>query len=115
MTAVLDRDGRLTDEALAERGWVFVPTAPPLGPGDPVRPELRRTGDERLALPAYTSLAELVSGCGPHQPWVLVPADWLERMGEECRCDVIVLNAVLCAEWRHQERTWPGRAEVWDE
>jgi hypothetical protein len=114
--SVLDADGVLADEVIgAEQGWVFVPCRRLLGPGDPVRPELRRLADGRLALLAYTSLTELVAGCGRHQSWVLVPADWFEQIRAECHFDTIVLNADVPQRWRQEAETWPGRPEDWDE
>jgi hypothetical protein len=114
--SVLDADGVLADEVIgAERGWVFVPARRLLGPSDQVRPELRRLADGRLALLAYTSLAELVAGCGRHQSWVLVPADWFEQIRVECPFDTILLNADVPGQWRVEPETWPGRPEAWDE
>lgn len=114
--SVLDADGVLADDVIgAERGWVFVPCRRLLGPGDQVRPELRRLADGRLALLAYTSLADLVAGCGRHQSWVLVPADWFAGMRDECHFDTIVLNADVPEQWRQEAETWPGRPEAWDE
>ena len=114
--SVLDSDGVLADDVIgADRGWMFVPSRPVLGPSEHVHPELRRTEDGRLALLAYTSLAALVAGCGRHQSWVLVPADWFERMRIECRFDTIAINATLPAQWRHEEESWPGKPEAWDE
>jgi hypothetical protein len=96
-------------------GWACLPAGPLLGPADPVRPELRRTADGRRVLLAYSSLAELVGGCGAHQPWVLVPAGWLERIAAECRTDAVAVNAVLPPHWRHEEESWPGKPEEWND
>jgi hypothetical protein len=90
----------------------FVPTRPVLGPSEQVWPELRRTGDGRLVLVAYTSLAALVSCCGRDQPWVLVPVDWFERMRAECRFEAVCLNVVLPIE---SSEDWPGKPEEWDD
>lgn len=114
--AVLDADGVLADDVIgADRGWAFVPSRPVLGPAEQVRPELRRTDDGRLALLAYTSLAELVAGCGRHQSWVLVPADWFERIRVECGVDLIAINTALPAAARQEEESWPGKPEGWDD
>jgi hypothetical protein len=117
--AVLDADGVLTDDVIgADRGWAFLPTRPTLTPTDQVWPELRRADDGQLLLLTYTSLHELVAGCGQHQPWVLVPVDWLARIRSECRFDAVAVNAALPASARHQqeeERSWPGKPEEWDD
>lgn len=117
--SVLDPDGVLTGEVIdVDRGFAFVPTRQILGHGEQIRPELRRTADGQLALPAYTSLDRLLAGCGEGQSWVLVPTDWFERMRAECGFDVIALNVALPAHWRQQkadEASWPGKPEAWDE
>jgi hypothetical protein len=117
--SVLDSDGVLTDEVIdTDRGFAFVPTRQILGQDEQIRPELRRTADGRLALPAYTSLDRLLACCGDHQSWVLVPTDWFERIREECGVEVIALNVALPVEWRQrktEETSWPGRPEAWDE
>jgi hypothetical protein len=95
---------------------VYVPTRSILGSDDRICPELRRTQDGRLALLAYTSLTQLVDGCGADQPWVRVPVDWFEQIQAECRYDTIALNVALPAESRHRdEGDWPGKPEEWDD
>jgi hypothetical protein len=116
--SVLDADGVLTDDVIgADRGWAFVPTRPVLSPAEQVWPELRRTTDGLLTLLVYTSLAELVNGCGEHQSWVLVPTDWFERIRLDCRFDTVAVNAVLPADLRHEaeELSWPGKQENCDD
>ncbi|CAM2954466.1 SAV_915 family protein [Prescottella defluvii] len=70
-------------------------------PGAAAHLELRRLPDGRLALPAYTSLQQLVSCCGPHQPWGAVDDDGLREVGRATGYDVVLLDAKLPPEhWK---------------
>jgi hypothetical protein len=54
--------------------------------------EFRQLDDGRLALIAYTALDRLVTGCGPHQPWIVVPTAKLDEIGQHQPYDVILLD-----------------------
>lgn len=55
--------------------------------------ELRRLEDGQPALPAFSSLSRLVSGCGGAQPWVLVPTEQLTAVREATGADLLLLVA----------------------
>ncbi|WP_277370747.1 SAV_915 family protein [Rhodococcus rhodochrous] len=57
-----------------------------------VRLEMRTLSDDRLALPAYTSLKELVRCCGPQQPWMGVDRRGLQEIHRTTRYDVVLLD-----------------------
>jgi hypothetical protein len=65
-----------------------------------VRLSLRTTRDGRVALLAYTALDRLVTCCGPNQPWVLVPTDRMDEIGEGQRFDVVHLDLMVPDEHR---------------
>ena len=70
--------------------WVYVPSSP-VSPGDREAVlELRRTGDGRLALLAYSSLAMLLRCRGPHQPWVAVELDRIDTLPALTGADIIL-------------------------
>jgi hypothetical protein len=96
--------------------WLFVPARKVAAGSDRAWPELRTLTDGRLALLAYTSVAELVRACGPHQPWFGVPAAWLPRMGQVCRFETVALNAEIPPDLRLAEAVddFPGKPEEWD-
>ncbi|WP_280761589.1 SAV_915 family protein [Prescottella agglutinans] len=71
--------------------------------------ELRRLPDGRLALPAYTSLDQLVNCCGGHQPWAAVDDDGLREVRRSTGYDVVLLDAELPPEH------WHRRLEAVDE
>lgn len=73
-------------------------------PGAAAHLELRRLPDGRLALPAYTSLDQLVSCCGAHQPWAAVDDDGLREVARATRYDVVLVDAQLPVEHRHRKR-----------
>lgn len=58
-----------------------------------VRLEMRTLPDGRLALPAYTSLQELVRCCGPRQPWMGVDSAGLQEIHRTTGYDVVLLDA----------------------
>ena len=57
-----------------------------------VRLEMRTLSDDRLALPAYTSLEELVRCCGPRQPWMGVDGRGLQEVHRTTGYDVVLLD-----------------------
>ncbi|MCK0091249.1 SseB family protein [Rhodococcus sp. F64268] len=58
-----------------------------------VRLEMRTLPDGQLALPAYTSLQELVRCCGPRQPWMGVDSAGLQEIHRTTGYDVVLLDA----------------------
>ncbi|WP_305093349.1 SAV_915 family protein [Prescottella sp. R16] len=72
-------------------------------PGAMAQLELRRLPDGRLALPAYTTLDQLVTCCGPHQPWASVDDTGLRDVAQTTGYDTVLLDAELPAEARHRE------------
>ncbi|MFC4082488.1 SAV_915 family protein [Amycolatopsis samaneae] len=66
--------------------------------------ELRRTPDGRTALVAFTSLDQLVSCCGEHQPWARVATEDLPAIHRARPYDVIVLDSPLPEGLRHTTR-----------
>ncbi|NLV81279.1 MAG: SseB family protein [Rhodococcus sp.] len=71
---------------------LYVPTRRRDGSGQ-VRLEMRTLADGRLALPAYTSLQELVRCCGPQQPWMGIDSAGLEQIHRTTGYDVVLLDA----------------------
>jgi hypothetical protein len=65
--------------------------------------ELRETIDGTIALLAYSSLANLIKGCGTGQSWVEVPTSELPRLRRIVGFDVIALDLSLPIELRHRE------------
>lgn len=76
-------------------------------PGAAAHVELRRLPDGRLALPAYTSLEQLVNCCGPHQPWGAVDDAGLREVRRATEYDVVLLDAKLPPEYRKQDDSVP--------
>jgi hypothetical protein len=63
--------------------------------------ELRNTDDGKVALVAFSSLAQLTSCCGKDQPWVLVSTKQLPKLHAARPYDVIVLDTPLPRDLRH--------------
>lgn len=57
--------------------------------------ELRDTADGHRALLAFTSLDQLVAGCGDGQPWVAVRGWQLDELREKSGADVVLWDAAL--------------------
>lgn len=70
--------------------------------GNELSIEFRRLDDGRLALIAYTALDRLVKGCGPNQPWVVIPASKLDEIDKLQPYDLVVLDVNLPTDQRHE-------------
>jgi hypothetical protein len=57
--------------------------------------ELRRTAEGGLALPAYSTLDDLVRCCGPHQRWVSVRTEGVAECARACGADVVLWDVAL--------------------
>ncbi|TCN52190.1 hypothetical protein EV641_10866 [Rhodococcus sp. SMB37] len=71
---------------------LYVPTRRRDGSGQ-VQLEMRTLLDGRLALPAYTSLQELVRCCGPRQAWMGVDSAGLQEIHRTTGYDLILFDA----------------------
>lgn len=102
-----------TGGAEGERAWhdpesvdwvsVFVPSQR-FRPGDAeAKLELQPMPGERLALMVYSSRDLLDWGCGPHQPWVSIPAGLLDEVRQQAGAHTIVLDTPLPVRLRHGE------------
>ncbi|WP_219632943.1 SAV_915 family protein [Haloechinothrix aidingensis] len=65
--------------------------------------QLRQTSDGRMALPVYSALDRLYERCGRQQPWLVMPTARLDTLYEAVRFDVVLLDANIPEEYRHQE------------
>lgn len=81
---------------------VYVPVAD-LDPDAGPRIQARELPDGEVAALAYTTLEELVTCAGEHQPWVLMPSRRLAALRPQLGFDRIVLDLqVPVSEW-HDE------------
>lgn len=67
---------------------------------DDVELELRDTTDGHRALLAFTSLEQLVQGCGDGQPWIAVPGETVTDIKARSGSDVVLWDAALPVEDR---------------
>lgn len=67
---------------------------------DEVELELRDTTDGNRALLAFTSLEQLVAGCGDGQPWIAVPGANVDDIKTRSGSDVVFWDAALPLEDR---------------
>jgi hypothetical protein len=79
---------------------LYVPVEDPWA-SDELTIEFRWLADGRLALVAYTALDRLVNGCGPHQPWAIMPTTKLDEIDLHQPYDVILLDVEIP---EHQRR-----------
>ncbi|MQA86712.1 MAG: hypothetical protein GEV03_19285 [Streptosporangiales bacterium] len=63
--------------------------------------ELRNIDDGRVAMLAFSSLEQLVEGCGEEQPWVAVPMDRVDELQRLSGADLVLWNVPLSPELRH--------------
>ncbi|MGL4176780.1 MAG: SAV_915 family protein [Dermatophilaceae bacterium] len=74
--------------------------------------ELRRTNDGRTALLAYTAMDRLLSCCGPHQPWALMPTDRLGEIEQTQPYDVIYLDLPIPEDEQRTAQTGAGEEGI---
>lgn len=86
---------------VGERDTVVVPLRG-LPHDDEAVCELRRLVDDRLALPVYASVEELVARCGGAQPWMAVPTRRLPELLAATGADGVVEGLELPADLRHR-------------
>ncbi len=80
---------------------LYVPVADP-DVGDEMTVEFHHLDDGRLALLAYTALDRLITGCGPNQPWVVLPIAKLEEIDRYQPYDVILLDVPIPEDQRRK-------------
>jgi hypothetical protein len=88
-------------EARAVPPLLYVPVADP-DVGDEMTLEFHHLDDGRVALLAYTALDRLVNGCGPNQPWVILPTAKLDEIDRYQPYDVILLDVPIPEDQRHE-------------
>lgn len=96
----------MTDTTQARRPLVPPVLYVPVADYQPGRADLtvdfRQLPDGRVALVAYTALDRLVAGCGPEQPWVLLPTPKLDEIGRYMPYDVILLDVRIDEQGRRK-------------
>ncbi|MBK1784427.1 SAV_915 family protein [Prauserella cavernicola] len=90
----------LLDEATDEPELLYIPSRPTKPGADVVAIELQ-LHRRRPTLLAFTTAQALEAGCGPHQPYVAVPAELLETVMAESSAERVLFNPVLAEESRH--------------
>ncbi|WP_338601547.1 SAV_915 family protein [Saccharopolyspora sp. SCSIO 74807] len=86
------------DEQLPET--VYLPSERVTDRNAEVTLELRATGQGQIAMLAFTSLEELVAGCGNAQPWVSVRGHQVDELRSLSGADVVVWDSALPYEER---------------
>ena len=74
---------------------VYVPALRVSAGDDEVQLVLRRVEDDLVVVLAYSSLAALVDGCGPHQPWASMRSDVLEGLLDSLGATAVLLDVPL--------------------
>ncbi|KAA9152403.1 hypothetical protein FPZ12_036950 [Amycolatopsis acidicola] len=78
---------------------LYLPTATPVH-GEELAFVLRDLEGGQRALLVYSSLEQLVAGCGDEQPWVGIRAEALPEFETLTEPDVVLWDAVLAPEIR---------------
>jgi len=100
-TGRVDADRAWHDPESVDWAPVYVPSQR-FRPGDAeAKLELQPMPGDRLALMAYSSLDLLTWGCGPHQPWVSIPAGLLDEVRLQAGAHTIMLDTPLPVRLRH--------------
>ncbi len=86
---------------------VYVP-CDRVSPGDEeLNVDLRPTNDGQVALLVYSALDRLVSCCGPHQPWVVMPTARFDKLGKHTHFDMVLLDIAIPDELRRGAGSQP--------
>lgn len=64
--------------------------------------ELRQTVNGEMVVLAFGALDALVEGCGPHQPWICLPADRLPDLVHSAGADGVLWDVALEPAQRHR-------------
>ena len=80
---------------------VYLPSRPTRVGDRRVWLEMQPDKRGRRALPAFTSVRELVAGCGEYQPWVSVRAERLSAVAADAGAEIVLFNPTLSDEARH--------------
>lgn len=78
----------------------YIPCAQVARGDTDVTVELRDTTDGHRALLTFTSLQQLVDGCGDGQPWVAVRGEQIEDIKVRSGADVVLWDAALPVDQR---------------
>jgi hypothetical protein len=78
-----------------ESSLVYLPSQPVRRGDREAVLELRHVEDGSLALLAFSSLEDLVAGCGEHQPWVAVSAEHLPELQRLSGAEHVLWDAEL--------------------
>lgn len=78
---------------------------PEPAPDAAVTLELRALGDGTIAMPAYSSLNDLVASCGDGQPWVAVRDHQVEALRRDSGAEIVVWDIALPFEERKTRYT----------
>ena len=80
---------------MAPPATVLVPTLPVAAGDREVSVVLRQVEPGLVVLLAYSSLARLVAGCGPRQPWVSVRAEVVDELASSAGATAVLLDVAL--------------------
>ncbi len=80
---------------------VYVPSRPYQDGHEQAQVELQPMPGDRLALMIYSSQQSLVTGCGPDQPWVAIPAGLVSEARRQSGAHTVCLDTPLPQDLRH--------------
>lgn len=100
--AAMPRDPESVANDLLDDGRLYIPSRPFSEGEEEALLEMQPIVGGQLALPVFTSREALIDGCGPHQPWVSIPASRLEEARLQVGADVIYEDQALPNHVRHR-------------
>jgi hypothetical protein len=74
---------------------LYVPVADYAPDAEDIVIDFRRIRDGQTALLAYSALDRLIDGCGPAQPWVVLPTSKLDEIKYHTPFDVLLLDVTI--------------------
>ncbi|WP_145600502.1 SAV_915 family protein [Prauserella rugosa] len=103
----------MLDDAAVEGEHVYIPSRRTKRGDRVVGVELQPYKGKTTLL-AYTTPQALTKGCGPYQPYVVVPRDFLETIMLESGAEQVLFNATLSEEARYSRPVldWSSRSTM---
>lgn len=90
-----DSGDEIASAVTSDSGAVFIPSEPMTPEDQQANLELRETTEGALALVSFTSLEQLVEGCGEQQAWISIPEAEVQQLAAQVGAQVILQDVPL--------------------
>lgn len=96
------------EPAVLEAAPVYLPAQRVVRPDEQAPIEVRAMEDGARALLAYSTLDQLISCCGGHQPWAKIRGGDVHDIQRQCEADIVLWDHALPEELRRTKEEIDG-------